>query len=82
MKIIVEGNVGITMPVRFTCKRCECVFEANYTEYHAEKQRGVSPGGYNIFDVVTKFVCNCPCCGAKVIKENEIDYDFGEVCEQ
>ena len=57
MKIIQEGNPNIIRRgLRFTCKRCGCVFEADFGEYSIEFIRN---------DVVHS--CECPTCCARVV---------------
>lgn len=57
MRIIKEGNPdAVKRRVRFTCRRCGCVFEADFGEYDVDCQ-------YN----QEYYSCNCPTCGALVV---------------
>ena len=56
MTIIREGNLDLLKEVkRFYCRRCQCVFDAEKTEYTTENQ-------YN----ETYYKCTCPTCGNTV----------------
>lgn len=52
MKIIQDGNPDkLKEIVRFTCKKCDCIFEAEKGEYKTDSQ-------YN----ETYYICECPFC--------------------
>ena len=63
MKIIKQGNPEIiNKPKKFHCSRCDCVFEADKSEYKAGNQ-------YN--DIY--FYAECPCCKANANEEVTMD---------
>lgn len=56
---IIKPGVRLTDPIRFTCERCGCEFEADKKSYHRV---------YNDMDfgyVINYNVC-CPNCGADI----------------
>lgn len=56
MKIIKEGNPDvIRRRIRFTCKRCGCIFDADFGEYYIDSWRNEE-----------HYRCECPCCHASV----------------
>lgn len=55
MKIIKDGNLRkFKETKRFTCKYCDCIFEADNTEYTVHQDQVQGPW----LDV------HCPCCKA------------------
>lgn len=58
MKMIQEGNLDkLKQVIRFQCDDCDCIFEANHNEYEIKE-----------FYIDTYYVCECPCCGNRVLK--------------
>ena len=55
MNILVEGKVKEEPIIRFSCKECGCVFEAEYGEY-----RGPTYAEAMHDDISA--VCECPFC--------------------
>lgn len=63
MKIIKEGDLNkVYCPVRFECKACGCVFEANNTEYQYEFNQLENCGWCSI---------RCPTCRKWVNADEE-----------
>lgn len=57
MKIIQKGNPdAVKRRVRFTCRRCACIFEADFGEYRIDKD----DFGFEYWS------CECPTCGSTV----------------
>ena len=74
MKIIVEGDAAKRQPVRFSCKYCGCVFDADKSEYDiAEESIEAHYNGMQ-YKLVTLYSCDCPCCGRVVIARLEQEY--------
>ena len=63
MKIIKEGNPEFAkQPVTFACDVCDCIFEADNTEYSSWGTRGPIRTSSGI-KYLSYFECACPCCG-------------------
>ncbi len=71
MKIIVEGDANKRQPVRFACKYCGCVFDADRTEYEIAEESIDADCIGAIFKVVTIYSHKCPCCDRTVMAREE-----------
>ena len=66
MKIIKEGDPErIHRYVRFECKGCGCIFDADQREYDNLGVM-VKRGGNHTMIYVSHYNCECPSCGWKV----------------
>lgn len=69
MKIIQDGNLDkLKEIVRFTCKRCGCVFEAEKNEYKTSTQ-------YN----ETYYICKCPFCHNQCSRNEHIQEVYSKI---
>lgn len=57
VKIIKQGNLK-HITYRFTCPKCECIFEADGYDVVAEQSRNATGNSYNL-----RQLAKCPCCG-------------------
>lgn len=57
VKIIKQGNLK-KITYRFTCPKCECIFEADGYDVVSEQSRNAK-GDY----VNQRQLAKCPCCG-------------------
>lgn len=62
MKIIKQGSIEQVIESKmFECKRCGCLFKAEYKEY--ERKQGCRNDTY--------YLCTCPTCGKTVYQSEE-----------
>lgn len=54
VKIIKQGNLK-NITYRFTCPKCECIFEVDGYDVVSEQSRNA--------DVNQRQLAKCPCCG-------------------